>query len=179
MFAGCLPLLLQWPFLSVMYLLFRSASVGGAPNSLLAHDLFGARLGSHWLGGAGPLSAQGAVFAALFLLLAVIGWLAARSARRVTAASPGASQPAGAPPWLTSLMPYLTAVFAAFLPLAGGLYLLTTTAWTLLERTVLRRVMPAAGAGAGVGVAADRGIAPGGGTAAATAAGTAKAGRSG
>ena len=179
MFAGCLPLLLQWPFLSVMYLLFRSASVGGAPNSLLAHDLFGARLGSHWLGGAGPLSAQGAVFAALFLLLAVIGWLAARSARRVTAASPGASQPAGAPPWLTSLMPYLTAVFAAFLPLAGGLYLLTTTAWTLLERTVLRRVMPAAGAGVGVGVAADRGIAPGGGTAAATAAGTAKAGRSG
>ena len=181
MFAGCLPLLLQWPFLSVMYLLFRSASVGGAPNSLLAHDLFGARLGSHWLGGAGPLSAQGAVFAALFLLLAVIGWLAARSARRVTAASPGASQPAGAPPWLTSLLPNLTAVFAAFLPLAGGLYLLTTTAWTLLERTVLRRVMPAVGVGVGVGVgvAAGRGIAPGGGTAAATAAGTAKAGRSG
>ena len=173
MFAGCLPLLLQWPFLSVMYLLFRSASVDGAPNSLLAHDLFGARLGSHWLGGAGPLSAQGAVFAALFLLLAVIGWLAARSARRVTAASPGAGQPAGAPPWLTSLLPYLTAVFAAFLPLAGGLYLLTTTAWTLLERTVLRRVLSAAVVGVtpdgvgvtpdGVGVTPDGGTAPGGG----------------
>lgn len=159
MFAGCLPLLLQWPFLSVMYLLFRSASVDGAPNRLLAHDLFGARLGSHWLGGAGPLSAQGAVFAALFLLLAVIGWLAARSARRVTAASPEAGQPAGAPPWLTNLLPYLTAVFAAFLPLAGGLYLLTTTAWTLLERTVLRRVLPAAD----VGVTPDGGTAPGGG----------------
>ena len=78
MLAGCLPLLLQWPFLSVMYLLFRSSSVGGAPNTLLAHYLFGARLGSHWLGGTGPLSAQGAVFAALFLLLGVIGWLAAR-----------------------------------------------------------------------------------------------------
>ena len=93
-FAGCLPLLLQWPFLSVMYLLFRSASVGGAPNSLLAHDLFGARLGSYWLGGAGPISAQGAVFAALFLLLAMIGCLASRSARRIAAASPGpASRP--------------------------------------------------------------------------------------
>ena len=41
MFAGCLPLLLQWPFLSVMYLLFRSTSIGGAPNALLAHYLFG------------------------------------------------------------------------------------------------------------------------------------------
>ena len=158
MFAGCLPLLLQWPFLSVMYLLFRSASVGGAPNTLLAHYLFGARLGSHWLGGAGPLSAQGAVFAALFLLLAVIGWLAARVARRFNApASP--AQPAAVPPWVASLLPYLTAVFAAFLPLAAGLYLLTTTAWTLLERVALRRVL-LAGA---VGLTPDGGGAPGAG----------------
>lgn len=160
MFAGCLPLLLQWPFLSVMYLLFRSTSIGGAPNALLAHYLFGARLGSHWLSGAGPLSAQGAVFAALFLLLAAIGWVAVRASRRLTppaetvpgatapagrkpptAGAPGAAgaQPAGVPSWITSLLPYLTAVFAAFLPLAAGLYLLTTTAWTLLERSLLRR----------------------------------------
>ncbi len=162
MFAGCLPLLLQWPFLSVMYLLFRSTSIGGAPNALLAHYLFGARLGSHWLSGAGPLSAQGAVFAALFLLLAAIGWLAVRASRRLTppaetvpgatalagrkpptAGAPGAAgpQPAGVPSWVTSLLPYLTAVFAAFLPLAAGLYLLTTSAWTLLERSLLRRVL--------------------------------------
>jgi YidC/Oxa1 family membrane protein insertase len=162
MFAGCLPLLLQWPFLSVMYLLFRSTSIGGAPNALLAHYLFGARLGSHWLSGAGPLSAQGAVFAALFLLLTAIGWLAVRASRRLTppaetvpgaaalarrkpppAGAPGAAgaQPAGVPSWVTSLLPYLTAVFAAFLPLAAGLYLLTTTAWTLLERSLLRRVL--------------------------------------
>src|SRR5215469_5261236 len=31
MFAGCLPLLIQWPFLSVLYLLFRSATIGGQP----------------------------------------------------------------------------------------------------------------------------------------------------
>jgi YidC/Oxa1 family membrane protein insertase len=36
-------------------------------------------------------------------------------------------------------MPYLTVVVAAFAPLAAGLYLLTTTAWTQAERTVLRR----------------------------------------
>jgi len=30
-------------------------------------------------------------------------------------------------------------LMAAVLPLAAGLYLLTTTAWTVTERTVLRR----------------------------------------
>lgn len=172
MFAGCLPLLLQWPFLSVMYLLFRSTSIGGAPNTLLAHFLFGARLGSHWLSGAGPLSAQGAVFAALFLLLITLGWLAVRASRRLTASAATApakavaparattragrkpptagaagaagAQAAGVPAWVTNLLPYLTAVFAAFLPLAAGLYLLTTTAWTLLERSLIRGIlMPA------------------------------------
>ncbi|MGP0026517.1 MAG: YidC/Oxa1 family membrane protein insertase [Streptosporangiaceae bacterium] len=159
MLGGCLPLLLQWPFLSVLYLLFRSTSIGGAPNELLTHHLFGAQLGSHWLGGAGPLSAHGAVFAALFVLLGLCGWLAARAARRLSAsvpsgpgtivpdnaragaAGPQPGQAATVPPWLTSLMPYLTAVFAAFLPLAAGLYLLTTTAWTLLERSLLRRFL--------------------------------------
>jgi YidC/Oxa1 family membrane protein insertase len=158
MFAGCLPMLVQWPFLSVMTLLFRSASVGGAPNSLLSHDLLGAPLGSHWLGGAGPLSAQGAVFAGLFLLIAGIGWLSARMAPRLSApaiageaARPGRPAPApggGSTPagqasrisaGLARFMPYATVILAAFLPLAAGLYLLTTTAWTLGERILLRR----------------------------------------
>jgi YidC/Oxa1 family membrane protein insertase len=157
MFAGCLPLLAQWPFLSVMYLLFRSPAIGGKPNSLLAHGLFGAALGSHWLGGAGLLSAQGAVFAGLFALLAVIGWLSARKAPRLTApgagltsATPGAKpavqagtadQAVRASAALARLAPFITVVFAAFVPLAAGLYLLTTTAWTLAERTLLRRAL--------------------------------------
>ena len=161
MYAGCLPLLLQWPFLSVMYLLFRSATVDGAPNGLLAHHLFGAQLGSHWLGGAGPLSGQGAVFAGVFLLLAAVAWLSARLSRHLApapepagpggAARPGAgrgpgrpgrppsdsAQAAAVPGWVTGLVPFVTPVIAAFMPLAAGLYLLTTTAWTLLERRVL------------------------------------------
>jgi YidC/Oxa1 family membrane protein insertase len=158
MLAGCLPLLAQWPFLSVMYLLFRSPAIGGKPNSLLAHDLFSAPLGSHWLGGAGPLSAQGAVFAGLFVLLAVIGWLSARLAPRLaapgtglTSTTPGArSAAAAAGPAdqaartsaaLARLAPFITVIFAAFVPLAAGLYLLTTTAWTLAERTLLRRTL--------------------------------------
>jgi YidC/Oxa1 family membrane protein insertase len=156
MFAGCLPLLTQWPFLSVMYLLFRSPTISGQPNSLLAHHLFSAPLGSHWLGGAGPASAQGAVFAGLFVLLAVIGWLSARLAPRLTAPGASLTSPAiGATATATAtdqaarttaavarLAPFITVVFAAFVPLAAGLYLLTTTAWTLAERTLLRRVIP-------------------------------------
>ena len=70
LFAGITPLLLQWPFLSVMYLLFRSPQVGGKPNTLLSRDLFGVPLGTHWLSGAGPASLQGAVFLGVFALLA-------------------------------------------------------------------------------------------------------------
>jgi YidC/Oxa1 family membrane protein insertase len=171
MFAGCLPVLLQWPFLSVMYLLFRSTKVGGVRNALLGHDLFGAPLGSHWLGGAGPLSTQGAVFAGLFLLLAGIGWLSARVARRLAPAgdspvdsSVGAGSPepvrstrrsgpqaSGRPDGLPAgqaaaaanaaawLAPFVTVVVAAFVPLAAGLYLVTSAAWTLAERTLLPR----------------------------------------
>ena len=172
MYAGCLPLLLQWPFLSFMYLLFRSPTIGGSPNSLLTHYLFGARLGSHLLSGAGLISGQGAVFAALFVLLAAVGWLSARAARRLPPPAPASSaagwpgpaepgaakpaaptagagqagpgQPGAAPTWLTRLTPYVTPVIAAFMPLAAGLCLLTTMAWTLLERSLLlrRAIMP-------------------------------------
>ena len=81
MFAGFTPFLLQWPFLSVMYLLFRSPQVAGRPNTLLTRDLFGVPLGTHWLSGAGPLGVHGAVFAGLLVLLAGLCWLSTRLAR--------------------------------------------------------------------------------------------------
>src|ERR1700722_13951385 len=151
MFAGCLPLLLQLPFFSVMYRLFLEHSVDGAPNTLLSHSLLAAPLGSHWLAGAGPLSAQGAVFAGLFALLAAVAVLAVRAARRATPlggpaagpAVPGPAAPAAPAGRAVSLVgwviPFASVVTAAIVPLAAGLYLLTTTAWTLGERTVLRR----------------------------------------
>jgi YidC/Oxa1 family membrane protein insertase len=148
MFAGCLPLLLQIPFFSLMYRLFLSHSVAGGPNTLLAHRLLAAPLGSQWLTGAGPLSAHGAVFAVLFALLAVVGVLAVRAARQ--AAPKGATTPeqAGQIPadrtagLLTRLVPFGSLVMAAIVPLAAGLYLLTTAAWTLAERAVLRHRFP-------------------------------------
>ena len=127
-FTGCLPMLVQWPIFSVMYLVFRSPVIGGIHNALLGHELFGAPLGSHLLSGAGVFSLHGAVFAGLFLVLAGIAWVASRRTREA------------APGLLTRLVPYVTVVFAAFLPLASGLYLATSTAWTLGEREVLRRL---------------------------------------
>jgi YidC/Oxa1 family membrane protein insertase len=146
MFAGCLPLLVQWPAFAVLSLLFRSAHVGGAPNTLLTHSLFGAPLASYWLGGAGPFSGQGAVFAGLFLLLAGLGWLSARMAGRATApaataaaAATGPAAASGAQAALARVLPFVTVAIAAFVPLAAGLYLATSTAWTLAERAVFGR----------------------------------------
>ena len=67
-----------------------------------------------------------------------------------------AAQPGGrAVSVLSWIVPFASLVTAAIVPLAAGLYLLTTTAWTLAERTLLRRRFlaapqpPAAGPGSG------------------------------
>jgi YidC/Oxa1 family membrane protein insertase len=160
-FASILPLLAQWPFLSVMYLLFRSGTVDGRQNQLLSSGLFGVPLGTHWLSGAGLLSLHGALFLAIFAVLAALCWLSARLARLTAPVAPpatGAGAPrrqdrAPAPPdsaaagLLTRVLPYTTVVIAAFVPLAAAIYLLTTTAWSLAERRLfLRRAARAAGA---------------------------------
>jgi YidC/Oxa1 family membrane protein insertase len=125
MFASIKPLLFQWPFLSVMYLLFRSPLIAGKPNTLLAHDLLGVPLGSHWLSGAGLVSMQGGVFLGLFALLAGLCWLSSRLGQRI--AAPAADGTPGTPGTgvLVKALAYLTVVIAAFTPLATGIYLLT------------------------------------------------------
>ena len=152
LFAGFAPLLAQWPVFTVLYLLFRSPTVGGAPNRLLSRDLLGVPLGSHWLSGAGALSGHGAVFLAVLAVLAAACWLAARSARRAlpptvlpptarpaAGGSPAAAGPASTPQALTAVtkvLPYLTVLIAAFAPLAGAIYLVTSTGWSAAERLV-------------------------------------------
>jgi YidC/Oxa1 family membrane protein insertase len=141
MLAGCLPLLLQLPFFSVMYRLFLSATVAGRPNSLLSRDLLTTPLGSHWLAGAGPASTQGLLFLGLFALLAGAAFVAARVSRTAGPGLAAAGQP-GQPGGLglvSRILPYTTVVIAAFVPLAAGIYLLTTTVWTVAERALLRR----------------------------------------
>jgi YidC/Oxa1 family membrane protein insertase len=139
MLAGFTPLLLQWPLLSVMYLLFRSAQVGGQPNTLLSHNLFGVPLGSHWLAGAGPASMHGLVFLGFFAVLATLCWLSVRLGQRMTAAAPAPAAGAGAARALVRALPFLTVVIAAFVPLAAGIYLLASTSWALAERAFFWR----------------------------------------
>ena len=171
-FAGFAPLLVQWPVFSVLYLLFRSPTVGGAPNRLLSRDLLGVPLGSHWLSGAGILSLHGVVFVGVLAVLAAACWLVARAARRALpqpaparpapggaargsvargSAAPGGvaravwlgqHDPADAVPGSQALAtfgkvaPYLTVLIAAFAPLAGVIYLVTSTSWSAAERLV-------------------------------------------
>ena len=60
---------------------------------------------------------------------------------------------------MTWIVPFASLVTAAIVPLAAGLYLLATTAWTLAERTVLRRRFLAAAARTRGGARARRGTA--------------------
>ncbi|MGO2659951.1 YidC/Oxa1 family membrane protein insertase [Mycetocola reblochoni] len=151
--AGCLPVLIQMPVLAAVYGLFILPTVGGHPNDLLGQTLLGIPLGSSLVGGIadGTLSAgRIVVFAAIIVLIAVV----AQTSRRllpITAPAQPAAQPAPGMPAMPdmsgvframSFLPFLTAVIAAFIPLAAGIYLLTTTSWTLVERLVLRRVYP-------------------------------------
>lgn len=153
---GCLPLLLQLPFFSIMYRLFLSPAVAGHANQLLAHTVAGVPLSAHvfglsWLdhgsaghvlGVTGLFSVHGLVFVGLIALLALVGWASVRLARRMTPAAAGpaaADASARTVAALTKVLPYFTAVIALFVPLAAGIYLLTTTAWTVAERAALRR----------------------------------------
>lgn len=133
-FAGCLPTLLQAPFFSVLIRLFTLRSLDGHANSLLSDTLLGVPLGSHLVGVHGL--GQAAVVAGVYALLTAVAFVLFRRARRSV---PDPNAPGAA------LLPYLsfgTVLFAALMPLAGALYLLTTTAWTAVERALLGRNTP-------------------------------------
>jgi YidC/Oxa1 family membrane protein insertase len=131
--AGCLPVLLQAPFFMVVYRTFTAPQLAGRPNALLAGHVFGVPLGTHLFGGGYPLA-----FLPVIAALLALGWLAARRARRVASVT-GTPQPTGA----LGLLPYLSVLSVAVVPLAAALYLVTTLAWTAVENTVLRRGLPA------------------------------------
>ncbi|MBV2365149.1 YidC/Oxa1 family membrane protein insertase [Streptomonospora nanhaiensis] len=145
--AGCLPTLAQLPVFAVLYGVFIGAGGGG--------DLLGATLGGAPLGsGLGDALASGEparmlVFAVLLAVLAATAWASRRfltlpaMARAAEDGDPDA--PATRVMAAMSYLSYTTVVFAAFVPLAAGLYLAATTAWTVAERLVLRRLVGAGG----------------------------------
>lgn len=138
-FAGLRPALLQVVALSTMYRIIVVPTIAGHPNAILDATLLGAPLAGHWpavLASAGLISAPAAVFAALLLGLLALARLSSRHAARQAAQAAGPAGPA-VPGWLIRLLPYGTVGFAAIAPVAVGCYLLTTTAWTVVERAVL------------------------------------------
>lgn len=138
LFAGFLPMFAQIPFFMVVYRLVTT------PSPLLDSTLLGAPLATGWLGGFGHTPVFAGLFAALALVaFGTVRWSAALAERNGVPRTP-----------LTRVLRYLpfgTVLVAAVLPLAAGIYLLTTTTWTLLERAWLHRAAarpPRAGAGA-------------------------------
>jgi YidC/Oxa1 family membrane protein insertase len=114
--APLTPTLLQAPAFMVLYRVF---SAGGS-GTLLSAEVFGHPLAAHGLAAGWPLLALVAALAAIATVVAVRG-------RR-----------AGQPAW-TLALPYLTVVPALFVPLAAGLYVLTSSAWSAVETAVLNR----------------------------------------
>jgi len=145
--AGCLPLLIQAPIVGLLYSVFLHAAVAGHPNELLAGTLFDVPLGTGLVGAvaAGAADAQTwIVIGCLVLAIAVIGELTRRMFRPPAPAPVGDGGPARVPAGVLGLLQFATAVVAMFVPLAAGLYLLTTVTWTLCQRLVLRRIYPPA-----------------------------------
>jgi YidC/Oxa1 family membrane protein insertase len=140
--AGCLPLIVQAAVVGVLYTLFLRPEIAGHPNALLAHDLFGARLGDSLLAaiGAGLDPQTGVVWAVVLAAIVIV----ADVTRRVFRPQVPAEGPLATPGMLSMMnaMHYLTAVFAVFVPLAAALYLVITVTWTLAQRWVLRRRYP-------------------------------------
>ncbi|MBQ0829069.1 YidC/Oxa1 family membrane protein insertase [Streptomyces tagetis] len=146
--SGCLPSLFQLPAFFLLYHLFSSTSVGGRPNGLLDHALFdaplGGRLADALSGGAGGGAVL--VYGALLAVVAVVAAFGHRIARRAAAARPepladgGEQVPGlGAVAKVAPFMPYFTLVTVAVVPLAAALYVVTSTAWSTVERAVLHR----------------------------------------
>jgi YidC/Oxa1 family membrane protein insertase len=143
--AGCLPTLAQAPVLTAVWSLFSHPAIAGHANVLLGHGLAGAALGATLVGSVGGGTAVGAVWPFLVLLVVLAAVVELRRRADLRAAGPVvATSGQEALPGLATaarVLPFVTVVVAAFVPLAAALYMLTSAAWTLGERALLRRVL--------------------------------------
>jgi YidC/Oxa1 family membrane protein insertase len=143
-FAGCLPALIQAPVVGIIYALFLHAAIAGHPNNLLTQDVFGVPLGASLMGsvGSGTLTWSAvAVFGVVILVIVAVAEVTRRVLRPLPTAPPAAPGGEGMLRVVGALQ-FGTAVAAAFVPLAAGLYLLVTVMWTLAQRLILRRWFP-------------------------------------
>ena len=145
--SGCLPSLLQLPAFFLLYHLFSSTHIGGQANELLTHQLLAAPLGGRWadaLGGGGVFGGAGLVYLGLFAVVAVVAVFNYRRTKRMMAANnplpvqDGESVPGlGAVSKVMPFMSFFTLFTVAVVPLAAALYVVTSTAWSAVERAAL------------------------------------------
>ncbi len=142
-YAGFLPALAQAPVVTLVYAAFASPTVAGAPNALLETTFFGAELGRRVGDLLAGVALSDLVFAVLIAALIVVAILSRRAALRAAALAPTPAGPAADQAMLLArvvgVVPFLTVVAALFVPLAATLYLLVSSAWSLVERAMLRR----------------------------------------
>ena len=142
--AGCLPVLAQAPVLSLVYALFTHATIDGVVNALLGATLVGIPLGQSLLVVlTSPLWTHAWIVLVLLAVLAVTVELSRRAALRWNpveappVGAPGSGVAAASARWV----PFVSVVFAAVVPLAATLYVVTSAVWSLGERAVLRRLV--------------------------------------
>lgn len=139
---GLLTVIAQAPVFATIYRLFASPVIAGQQNLLLDQSLIGAPMAGHLL----TVGLPGVfVLAGLLVLIAAVAWLTVLDARTHL---PELRIPEGQPPEVAAaaarvqrFAPYLSwgsVLFAALMPLAAMLYLLTSSTWSLLERRHLR-----------------------------------------
>jgi len=125
-FVSLLPALAQAPFFMIMFRLVQPGP--GVVTGLLAGRVLGVPLTAH-------LAAGLPVFAVLLALAVLLAWWSARRMRRAMTGEPtGVAR-------ILPLLGYLSVVAIAYLPLAGGLYLVTSAAWTAFEQVSWRRLV--------------------------------------
>ncbi|MFE9440997.1 YidC/Oxa1 family membrane protein insertase [Streptomyces sp. NPDC006602] len=156
--SGCMPSVFQMPAFFLLYHLFSNTRIGGQTNELLSHQLFAAPLGDRWadaLGDGGMFGAAGLVYVGLFVFVAVVAVFNFRRTKRMMAANPAnpvnLSNPVGdggpvagaaGVGAMTKVMPFMsffTLFTVAVVPLAAALYVVTSTTWSAVERSVLYR----------------------------------------
>lgn len=157
---GCLSLLVQLPVFGLVYRLFTAPEIGGQHNRLLDHSLLGTPLSEHLLSvDAGHRWVFLVLVAVTLLVAAFSAWqmrrhlaedraavahlAEARPAVGKQSATPQQEAVAQAMEQVTKVVPllsFLTVLAVSWLPLAAGLYLVTSTSWGLLERASLRRI---------------------------------------
>ncbi|MEU5597316.1 YidC/Oxa1 family membrane protein insertase [Streptomyces sp. NPDC020298] len=146
--SGCLPSLLQLPAFFLLYHLFSNSTVGGEVNGLLTHQLFAAPLGGRWadaLGHGGVFGAAGLVYLGLFVVVTAVALFNYRRTKQTMVKNPvavgdGEQVPGlGAVNKVMPFMSFFTLVTVAVVPLAAALYVVTSTAWSAVERAALYR----------------------------------------